>query len=335
MSFPSRLLHLLLPAAALLLPCGCSQLDLATHPTWPFVSEDKPEMPHRIAAMWTDTVLSKANEPPVRGFGGRLYFYDQNDKAVKVDGSLVVYAFDETGRDPSNARPDRKFVFPKEHFSKHYSKSSLGHSYSVWIPWDKVGGEQKEISLIVRFLPDAGAPVVGQMTKHLLPGRPPEFMRNGPQWAQKVNQREPGEREVRPASHEAPLIAGQVHAPADGAPLQRMSSTTIDIPPRYGRQRPVATVAPRARLRLAAKPSVPERKATGQSATAPPTARQAHPAQVLPARQGPLPRQARFAPAKSRLPSEPIARPKRDRNAWPPRPATSPSALESRLPPVR
>ena len=86
----------------------------------------------------------------------------------------MVYAFDEDGRDPSNAKPDRKYVFTKEQFAKHYSKSNIGHSYSVWIPWDEVGGPQKQISLIVRFTPDKGDVVVGEQTRHLLPGRTPE-----------------------------------------------------------------------------------------------------------------------------------------------------------------
>ena len=55
---------------------------------------------------------------------------------MKGRGSLVVYAFDETDRDPANMKPDRKFVFTQEQFEKHYSKSTLGHSYSVWLPWD-------------------------------------------------------------------------------------------------------------------------------------------------------------------------------------------------------
>jgi hypothetical protein len=102
---------------------------------WPF-GDDKSEKPDRVIALWSDTILTRSDTPPVRGFGGRLMFYEgKKEKPVKVDGVLVVYAFDEGGRDPNSARPDRKYVITAEQLPAHYSKSKIGHSYSVWIPW--------------------------------------------------------------------------------------------------------------------------------------------------------------------------------------------------------
>ena len=89
---------------------------------------------------------------PCEDLAAGCYFTPtKRDEPIKVDGTLTVYVFDETNRDPNNVRPDRKYVFTKEQFPSHYSKSKFGHSYSVWIPWDEAGGEQKEISMIVRF----------------------------------------------------------------------------------------------------------------------------------------------------------------------------------------
>ena len=45
-------------------------------------------------------------------------------------------------------------------------------AYAIWIPWDEAGGPQKDISLIVRFVAGDGQVVVGEQTKHVLPGRP-------------------------------------------------------------------------------------------------------------------------------------------------------------------
>ena len=61
-------------------------------------------------------------------------------------------------------------MFPREQFARHESQSKLGPSYSVWIPWDEVGGAQKHISLIARFEPHEGPLVVGEHIRHLLPG---------------------------------------------------------------------------------------------------------------------------------------------------------------------
>ncbi len=115
----------------------------------------------------------------MRGFGGRLLFYSgDKPEPIKVDGTLTVYVFDETNRDPNNAKPDRKYVFTKEQLSSHYSKSKLGHSYSVWLPWDETGGPQKEISLIARFTPEKGGVVVGEQNKQILPGKTQIIVKN-------------------------------------------------------------------------------------------------------------------------------------------------------------
>ena len=75
-------------------------------------------------------------------------------------------------------KPDRKYVFTKDQLPSHYSKSKLGHSYSVWLPWDETGGPQKEVSLIARFTPEKGGVVVGEQTKQILPGKPQVIAKN-------------------------------------------------------------------------------------------------------------------------------------------------------------
>lgn len=157
-----------------LLLAGCGQFNLKK--TFPWGAGDFGELqaPLKVVAMWTDTVLNQPNQPALRGFGGRLMFYrEENERPVKVEGSLVVYAFDESKRDPTNVTPDRKFVFTKEQVAKHYSKSNLGHSYSFWLPFDEVGGERREISLLVRFTSTQGSAIVSDQTLHMLPGREP------------------------------------------------------------------------------------------------------------------------------------------------------------------
>ena len=141
-------------------------------PYWPFNKDDKPGKPDKIITLWSDTVLTQAGRPPIRGFGGRLMFYEgKKEEPIKVEGTLVVYAFDETDRDANNARPDRKYVFTPQQLPLHYSKSKIGHSYSVWLPWDEVGGMQKEITLIVRFEPKEGSVAISDPCRQLLPGR--------------------------------------------------------------------------------------------------------------------------------------------------------------------
>jgi hypothetical protein len=129
--------------------------------------------PTRMHVNWIDTVLYHQGQKPQRGFGGRLYFYeDGSDKPLLVEGQLVVYAFDETNRDALDHTPTRRYVFPAEQISLRMSESELGPSYNFWLPWDEVGGYQTEVSLICRFEPLAGPVVTSEQTRHLLPGTP-------------------------------------------------------------------------------------------------------------------------------------------------------------------
>jgi len=115
---------------------GCCEWS-CKKPQWLY-GKDEPRTPVKVVAMWKDTILYRADQPqPVRGFGGRLMFYgEKSEKPVKVEGTLTVYAFDETHSKKEDPRPTRKYVFTAEQFALHYSKSDIGHSYSVWLPWD-------------------------------------------------------------------------------------------------------------------------------------------------------------------------------------------------------
>jgi hypothetical protein len=158
--------------AATVALAGCaSSFDLRKSIPWAS-SDEKIHEPLKVSAFWSNEVENRADlDHGIRGFGGRLYFYGKDpDKAVKVKGSLVIYAFDETNRDPKNMVPDKKYVFPAQALEKLYSKSQMGHSYSVWLPWDAVGGPQHEITLVARFMSEKGAMASSEPSKQLLPG---------------------------------------------------------------------------------------------------------------------------------------------------------------------
>lgn len=136
-------------------------------------SDEEPVLPSRVMTIWTDAIHHQKDQPAQRGFGGRILFYDDEDsEPIKIDGNLTVYVFsDEPGQ--QNNRPERKFVFPAEQLKKHYSSGSLGHSYSVWLPWDEVGGPSRQLSLITRFDGVNGGTVISEPARKLLPGRSP------------------------------------------------------------------------------------------------------------------------------------------------------------------
>jgi len=148
---------------------GCSQVP--TRESWPWEKEVEPPRASRILAIWSDTVLNSPGKPPTRGFGGRVFFYgDRESEPIEVDGTVLVYAFDSKKLDRQSAAPEKRFVFPAQNLSRHYSKCTLGHSYNFWLPWDKIGGPTRQISLIVRYEGNDGTVVLSDASRKLLPG---------------------------------------------------------------------------------------------------------------------------------------------------------------------
>ena len=138
----------------------------------PWDKKTEPETPDRILAIWTDTVRMQAGSPGVRGFGGRLFFYkDGETQPVEVKGGATVYVFDADNPDPDQPAAEKKYVWSSAEFENHMSESPLGKSYSLWIPWGVVGGEQRSLSIVTRFEGDNGAVVISQPVVKLLPGK--------------------------------------------------------------------------------------------------------------------------------------------------------------------
>ena len=259
-------------AAAFVGNVGCAKMSwqpskmLSLDNTWPFRDKDAPQegTPTRMAATWTDTVLSQPGKKPQRGFGGRVTFYEQDEKKpVLVDGQLVVYAFDETGRDPTDNKPTRRYVFPADQLPQRMSKGELGASYSFFLPWDEAGGPKTEVSLICRFEPKGGAVVSSEQTRQTLPGsmlavaaadgakNPPKLPEGVPSkpvipTLQSLQAQRTGERNAQQASYETaaptdPRAAAINGArDANGLPTRRMTATTINLPDSF--QMPSAAV---------------------------------------------------------------------------------------------
>ncbi|MCC9644380.1 hypothetical protein LOC71_19070 [Rhodopirellula sp. JC740] len=124
--------------------------------------------PAKLAAVWSTESLTQVGRVPTRGFGGRIFFYDEKSRAVPVDGTLVIHGFDEGATDPKGAV--KRFEFTPEQLTSHFSQSDVGASYSIWVPWDAIGGEQSQISLVASFRTEEGKMLQGQPTTVLLPG---------------------------------------------------------------------------------------------------------------------------------------------------------------------
>jgi hypothetical protein len=234
---------------------GCSTLtgskntkNSKKESSWSLFKKKDYQVPQSINVTWTYDIFTKEGKPPTRGFGGRLYFYNEKSQAIPVEGELTVYGFDDTNRSHDGSSiesADKRFRFTAEQFTTHFSESELGASYSIWIPWDAAPGTQKKIMLIPTFKTKDGPVLRGNAATVLLPGVV------SPEGEQRVIQAST-QNGVQRASHTSSVPAGTTpgqvipgqaipgqaipgQAPRD--PAQR--TTTIQYPARNYPTKPV------------------------------------------------------------------------------------------------
>jgi hypothetical protein len=195
------------------------------------IQESKYAAPVKMATIWTPAVFNQPGQPPTRGLGGRIYFYDGNNSPIAVQGQLVVYAYDDSKPGSTHREPDRKYAFTSEQFTQHYSPTELGAAYSVWIPWDEVGKPEAEINLVPVFTAASGQLVMGQSSKNLLPGpkthvTPPQDKGLSLASLQRLNQAAAQmPASVQPAAHQEPSPAGQPNKNSTG-----LDALSIQLP---------------------------------------------------------------------------------------------------------
>lgn len=209
--------------------------DLTKNLPWIGTQEQEYETPDRIVAIWTDAVYQQAGSAPTRGFGGRLYFYGKKGEVIPVKGKLIVYGYDDT-ESPDAGRPQRKYVFTSDQLTKYYSKSDIGASYNIWVPWAPLDGLEKQITLFPVFVAESGKMVRGSFVQTRLPGdrlRTDEERRGfyvsheqRQQMPVPAETRQPVGSSVKPAGFESP-IPGSSEAAATGSSLR---VTTIALP---------------------------------------------------------------------------------------------------------
>jgi hypothetical protein len=167
---------------------GCLGLDVAGTFRWPGAKNDQ-IVPARMAVAWKNDIQKRSGKNMLRGFQGKVQFFaadppkspgKDNDatkknespsKAIAVDGTLTVYAFEETPDGKEGAGPSKKYVFPSKELKRVHREGPQGHEYNIWMAWDKAGGPETHIRLLVRFDPPGGGQVVmSDNSRELLPG---------------------------------------------------------------------------------------------------------------------------------------------------------------------
>jgi hypothetical protein len=336
-------------AALLVATSGCTSLTGGDKGQWnwkkPFSrSEPKDEeslyeQPVRLAAIWTPDVLTMPGKPPTRGFGGRIYFYNNRSETIPVDGQLAVYGFDDTDPDLADTIPQKRYVFTREQFTQHFSATELGASYSIWIPWDNGESSHKVVSLLPVFTSASGHRVPGAQSRNALAGRKPNHRKRN---SSKGSPETLTEHAVQPASFDASQpIASPMWGPVTPEERQRASrrTTTIEMPASMAARNAWSTNAPNSAAEQASIATNLEvfnnfQRQTTLSNQQPPYAAFGPSQGRYPGPQAssgfhtrvtePEGRSARFESRELRAPALSNGRPTRDHAAWPRHPAEQP-----------
>lgn len=214
---------------------GCQTPDWSVSKSWhklwnPDPKEKKSlfQTPARVVALWSPAMYNTPGKPATRGFGGRLYFYNHKDEPIPIEGQLVVFAYNDSVQQVDGRKPDRKFVFTSEQLSTHFSPAELGASYSIWIPWDAVGGQQLEISLLPIFTATSGQVVMAEQSRNVLPGTTTPAANS--QTQQSSVQPIIIDHRVAPVSYQAPVDLGTSQPGAAGVIGQQSYYTHVTQP---------------------------------------------------------------------------------------------------------
>jgi hypothetical protein len=166
-------------AGLLLVPllAGCSGTRLLS---WPWLKDEIPTASdrnpvHRIICMWEPSEGRGPDGLPARGFAGQVLFFTRTSSVpVKIEGDVRVYVFDELGPAGDPTKPLHQFDFLRSEegdaWNRHLTISTLGPSYSVFIPYTRRGRHEARCAVQVRYTPPGGLPLFSDMATIVLPG---------------------------------------------------------------------------------------------------------------------------------------------------------------------
>jgi|GEM_PF-6535187 len=128
---------------------GCSTPPPKKHVTWklPFW-KDKPQEAGSMTTVWENVYFPAEGK---RGLRGHVLFFSDKKKNIKIDGMLSVYVFDDSTKELEGVKPNRIFRFRPEVMKLHEIKTDVGYTYVFWLPFDKIDGEEMNLTLLTRF----------------------------------------------------------------------------------------------------------------------------------------------------------------------------------------
>lgn len=181
----------------------------------------------RVLCLWEPSQGTGLDDKPARGFSGQILFFGPRDEsAARVRGEVRILEFDQFDGEVDEPQALHTFVFDADAWDGHRKEGSLGHSYSVFIPYLPKHKDAVNCALRVEFTSADGRVVRSDMIEVMLPGKAAQasttaFRRNV---TRDYTYRPGGSSSVRRASFE--------ESGSEAAPYDKLESTTIKLPRR-------------------------------------------------------------------------------------------------------
>jgi hypothetical protein len=119
----------------------------------------------QIVCLWEQAEGRDPDGIPCRGFAGQILFLANRHAApLEIDGDVRIYLFDNVGSADDQAKPLRQYDFTSEAWRMHLTKSAVGPSYSVFVPYVRRGQANAQCSLRVRLTPKIGPVIFSELT---------------------------------------------------------------------------------------------------------------------------------------------------------------------------
>jgi hypothetical protein len=128
----------------------------------------------RVVSIWEPSTGKGLDDRNSRGFAGQILFFGPGcDTGARVRGKVNIYQYDQFDPDADNyPEPLHTFAFEPDAWEVHRTEGTLGHSYSVFIPYmNTANKDQVNCGLKVEIILEDGRMVSTQTTQVLLHGK--------------------------------------------------------------------------------------------------------------------------------------------------------------------
>jgi hypothetical protein len=191
----------------------------------------------RILCLWEPGEGIGTDGKPARGFSGQILFFGPHgDAGARVRGTVQILQFDEFDPNADEPEPLHTFRFEPDAWDVHRTEGSLGHSYSVFVPYMQPHKQATNCGLKVEFVAKDGRITQSETTQIMLPARN-SLSSNGAVQRNIVRRTSGPAAEIYADRTEAKPSAPQTESRTE-PPSDSLETTTIRLPKSAGKSTP-------------------------------------------------------------------------------------------------